>query len=163
VLNAIFALHSDLVLFLRNLHGDYTSLLEQVWCNTKTLGFLSQQSQPAPYMFYGQPFPFNAAPSNVLFNAVHPGVSFKAAPSSVAMNAGIPAAVTAHSGTYMKAWQAAAAMMPKPQMLKYHDTFLKGYLKLLLFCQQYGSIKVPKAINKSLNEWLHNQQILIGG
>jgi len=32
-------------------------------------------------------------------------------------------------------------------------------LELLLFCQQYGTIKVPKA----LNEWLHNQQALIGG
>jgi len=41
--------------------------------------------------------------------------------------------------------------------------FLKWYLELLLFCQQYGTIKVPKAINKSLNEWLHNQQTLIGG
>jgi hypothetical protein len=25
-------------------------------------------------------------------------------------------------------------------------------LELLLFCQQYGTIKVPRAINKSLNE-----------
>ena len=64
---------------------------------------------------------------------------------------------------HMKAWQAASAMMLKLQILKYHDAFLKGYLELLLFCQQYGSIKVPKAINKSLNEWLHNQQTLIGG
>jgi len=38
VLNAIFALRSDLVLFLWNLRGDYASLLEQVRCNTKTLG-----------------------------------------------------------------------------------------------------------------------------
>jgi hypothetical protein len=163
VLNAIFALHSDLVLFLWNLHGDYTSLLEQVWCNTKTLGFLSQQSQPAPYMFYGQPPPMYCSMQYIQVFLSRQPLPVLAAPSSVAMNAGIPAAVTAHSGTYMKAWQAAAAMMPKPQMLKYHDTFLKGYLKLLLFCQQYGSIKVPKAINKSLNEWLHNQQILIGG
>jgi len=40
--------------------------------------------------------------------------------------------------------------------------FLKGYLELLLFCQQYGTIKVPRAINKSLNEWLHNQCTYIG-
>jgi hypothetical protein len=101
VLNVIFALCSDLVLFLWNLHGDYASLLEQVQCNTKTLGCLSQHSQLAPYMFYGQPSPFNAAPSNVLYNAVHPGVSFTAAPSSVGMNVGIPTAVMAHSGTCM--------------------------------------------------------------
>jgi hypothetical protein len=54
-------------------------------------------------------------------------------------------------------------MKPKLQMIKYHKAFLKGYLELLLYHQQYGSIKVPKAINKSLNEWLHNQQTLIGG
>ena len=62
----------------------------------------------------------------------------------------------------LKAWQAAAAMTPKPQMIKYHEAFLKGYLELLLFCQQYGTIKVPRAINKSLNEWLHNQRTYIG-
>jgi hypothetical protein len=53
-------------------------------------------------------------------------------------------------------------MQPKPQMIKYHEAFLKGYLELLLFCQQYGTIKVPRAINKSLNEWLHNQRTYIG-
>jgi hypothetical protein len=63
----------------------------------------------------------------------------------------------------LKAWQAAAAMTPKPQMIKYHEAFLKGYLELLLYYQQYGTIKVPKQINKSLNEWLHNQCTLIGG
>ena len=62
----------------------------------------------------------------------------------------------------LQAWQAVAAMKPKPQMIKYHEAFLKGYLELLLFRQQYGCIKVPKAINKSLNEWLHNQRTLIG-
>jgi len=62
----------------------------------------------------------------------------------------------------LQAWQAAAAMTPKPQMIKYHEAFLKNYLELLLFRQQYGTIKVPKAINKSLNEWLHNQRTLIG-
>jgi hypothetical protein len=61
-----------------------------------------------------------------------------------------------------QARQAAAAMKPKPQMIKYHEAFLKGYLELLLFRQQYGCIKVPKAINKSLNKWLHNQHTLIG-
>jgi hypothetical protein len=85
-------------MFLQNLRGDYTSLLEQVQCNTKTLGRFSQQTQLAPYIFYGQPSPFNVAPSNVPFNAVHPGVSFNAAPSSVGMNVGIPTAVMAHSG-----------------------------------------------------------------
>jgi hypothetical protein len=64
---------------------------------------------------------------------------------------------------HLKAWQAAAAMMPKPQMIKYHEEFLKGYLELLLYHQQYGTVKVPKQINKSLNEWLHNQCTLIGG
>jgi hypothetical protein len=83
VLNAIFALHSDLIPFLQNLSGDYVSLLEPVCCNTETLGHLSQQSQPA-YMFYGQPSPFNAAPSNISFNAVHPGISFNAAPPVLA-------------------------------------------------------------------------------
>jgi len=63
---------------------------------------------------------------------------------------------------HLTAWQAAAAMMPKPQMIKYHEAFLKGYLELLLYCQQYGTIKVPKAINESLNNWLHNQHTLIG-
>jgi hypothetical protein len=63
---------------------------------------------------------------------------------------------------HLQAWQAAAAMKPKPQMIKYHEAFLKGYLELLLFCQQYGTIKVPRAINKSLNEWLHNQRTYIG-
>jgi hypothetical protein len=53
-------------------------------------------------------------------------------------------------------------MQPKPQMIKYHEAFLKGYLELLLFCQQYGTIKVPMAINKSLIEWLHNQRTYIG-
>jgi len=62
----------------------------------------------------------------------------------------------------LQAWQAAAAMKPKLQMIKYHEAFIKGYLELLLFRQQYGCIKVPKAINKSLNEWLHNQCTLIG-
>jgi len=62
----------------------------------------------------------------------------------------------------LQAWQAAAAMTPKPQMIKYHEAFLKGYLELLLFRQQYGTIKVPKAINESLNNWLHNQCTLIG-
>ena len=101
MLNVIFALCSDLVLFLQNLHGDYLELLEQVLSNTETLGHLSQQSQPTPYMFYGQPSPFNAVPSNVPFNAVHLGVSFNAAPASVGMNVGIPTAVTAHSGMFM--------------------------------------------------------------
>jgi len=65
----------------------------------------------------------------------------------------------------LKAWQtaAAAAMTPKLQMIKYHEPFFKGYLELLLYCQLYGTIKVPKQINKSLNEWLHNQRTLIGG
>jgi hypothetical protein len=63
----------------------------------------------------------------------------------------------------MQAWKAAVTMTPKPQMLKYHEAFLKGYLDLLLFCQQYGTIKVPMGIHKSLNEWLHNQHTLIGG
>jgi len=58
--------------------------------------------------------------------------------------------------------QAAAAMQPKPQMIKYHEAFLKGYLELLLFRQKYGTIKVPRAINKSLKEWLHNQCTYIG-
>jgi hypothetical protein len=62
----------------------------------------------------------------------------------------------------LQAWQAAAAMKLKPQMIKYHEAFLKNYLELLLFCQQYGTIKVPKAINESLNNWLHNQRTLIG-
>jgi hypothetical protein len=52
-------------------------------------------------MFYGQSSPFDAAPSNILFHAVHPGVSFNAAPSSVGMNVGFPAAVMAHSGMCM--------------------------------------------------------------
>jgi hypothetical protein len=101
VLNAISALCSNLVLFLRNLHSDYLALLEQVHSNTEILGRLSQQSQPTPYMFYGQPSQFNAPPSNVSFNAVHPGVSFNADPSSVGMNVGTPTAVTAHSGMCM--------------------------------------------------------------
>jgi hypothetical protein len=100
-LNAIFALCSNLIPFLWNLSERYVSLLEQVQCNTDTLGCLSKQSQPTPYMFYGQPSPFNAAPSNVLFSAVHPGLSFNVAPSSVGMNAGIPTAVMAHRGTCM--------------------------------------------------------------
>jgi hypothetical protein len=71
--------------------------------------------------------------------------------------------VASFEANHLKAWQALAAMRPKLQMLKYHDAFLKGYLELFLYCQQYGTIKVPKVINKSLNEWLHNQQTLIGG
>jgi hypothetical protein len=63
---------------------------------------------------------------------------------------------------HLKAWQAAAAMMPKPQMIKYHEAFLKGYLELSLYRQQYGTIKVPKAINESLNNWLHHQCTNIG-
>jgi hypothetical protein len=62
----------------------------------------------------------------------------------------------------LQAWQAVAAMKPKPHMIKYHEAFLKEYLELLLFRQQYSTIKVPKAIDKSLNEWLHNQRTLIG-
>jgi hypothetical protein len=101
VLNAFFALRANLVLFLQNLHGDYLALLEQVCSNSKTLGCLSQQFQPTPHMFYGQPSQFNAPPSNVLFNAVHPGISFNAAPFSVGMNVGTPAAVTTNSGMCM--------------------------------------------------------------
>jgi hypothetical protein len=82
-----------LVLFLWNLHGNYASRLEQVLCNTKTLGQLSQQPQPSPYMFYGPPSPFNAAPSHVSFNAVPPGISFNPAPSSVAIKKFLPAVV----------------------------------------------------------------------
>ena len=59
---------------------------------------------------------------------------------------------------HLKAWQAVAAMMLKSQMIKYHEAFLKGYLELLLYRQQYGTIKVPK----SLNEWLRNQCTYIG-
>jgi hypothetical protein len=75
--------------------------LEQVCSNSKTLGRLSQQPQPAPYMFYGQLSQFNTPPSNVSFNAVHPGISFNVAPSSVGMNVGTPTAVMAPSGTCM--------------------------------------------------------------
>jgi hypothetical protein len=39
---------------------------------------------------------------------------------------------------------------------------VKNYLELLLFCQQYGIVKVPTAIHESLNNWLHNQRTLIG-
>jgi hypothetical protein len=78
--------------------GDYFALSEQVCSISETLGRLSQQPQPAPYMIYGQPSQFNATPSNVSFNAVHPGISFNAAPSSVGMNVGTPAAVLAPSG-----------------------------------------------------------------
>jgi hypothetical protein len=64
---------------------------------------------------------------------------------------------------YLAAWQAAAAAMtPKPRIFKYHEAFLKGYLELLLYRQQYQTIKVPKAINEPLNNWLHNQRTLIG-
>jgi hypothetical protein len=101
VLNEIFALHADLVLFLWNVHGDYFALLEQVCSISKTLSRFSQQPQPTPYMIYGQPSQFNATPSNVSFNAVHPGISFNAAPSSVGMNVGTPTAVPAPSGMCM--------------------------------------------------------------
>ena len=85
--------------FLRNLRTDYVHLREQNRVITETLGRLSQQSQVTPYMFYGQPSQFNAAPSNVSFNSVNPGVSFNAAPSSIDVNVGTPVTVTAHSGT----------------------------------------------------------------
>ncbi len=112
-LNAVYALRSDLVLFLRNLRTDYVQLREQYrvitetlgrlsqqsQVTTETLGRLSQQSQATPYMFYGQPSQFNAPPSNVSFNSVNPGVSFNAAPSSIDVNVGTPVTVTAHSGT----------------------------------------------------------------
>jgi hypothetical protein len=52
-------------------------------------------------MFYGQPSPFNAAPSNASFNPVDPGVSFNLAPSSVAMNVGIPEVVSTQGGMCM--------------------------------------------------------------
>ena len=87
-LTAVYALRSDLVSFLRNLRTDYVQLREQYRVITETLGRLSQQSQVTPYMFYGQPSQFNAAPSNVSFNSVNPGV-----------NVGTPVTVTAHSGT----------------------------------------------------------------
>jgi hypothetical protein len=32
--------------------------------------------------------------------------------------------VASLDANHLKAWQAVAAMMPKPQMLKYHDAFL---------------------------------------
>ena len=99
-LTAVYALRSDLVSFLRNLRTDYVQLREQYRVITETLGRLSQQSQvTAPYMFYGQPSQFNAPPSNVSFNSVHPGVSFNAAPSTIDVNVGTPVTVTAHSGT----------------------------------------------------------------
>jgi len=100
-LNAIFALREDLVLFLRNVHGDFFTLSEQVRSISETLSRFSPQPQPKPYMIYGQPSQFNATPSNVSFNAVHPGISFNAAPSSVGMNVGTPAAVPAPSGMCM--------------------------------------------------------------
>ena len=98
-LNTIYGLRSDLVLFLRNLRSDYVHLREQIRCITKTLGWLSQQSQATPYMFYGQPSQFNVPPSNVSFNSVNPAVSFNAAPSSIDVNVSTPVTVTAHSGT----------------------------------------------------------------
>ncbi len=87
-LNAVYALRSDLVLFLRNLRTDYVHLRDQNQVITETLQRMSQQSQVTPYMFYGQPSQFNAPPSNVSFNSVNPGV-----------NVGTPVTVTAHSGT----------------------------------------------------------------
>jgi hypothetical protein len=100
-LNAIFALREDLVLFLRNVHGDFFTLSEQVRSISETLSRFSPQPQPKPYMIYGQPSQFNANPSNVSFSAVHPGISFNAVPSSVGMNVGTPAAVSAPSGMCM--------------------------------------------------------------
>jgi hypothetical protein len=98
-LNAVYALRSDLVLFLRNLRTDYVHLRDQIRVITETVQRMSQQSQVTPYMFYGQPSQFNAPPSNVSFNSVNPGVSFNAAPSSIDVNVGTPVTVTAHSGT----------------------------------------------------------------
>ena len=81
------------------MRGDFFKLSEKVCSISETLSHFSQQRQLTPYMIYGQPSQFNATPSNVSFNAVHPGISFNAAPSSVGMNVGTPAAVPAPSGT----------------------------------------------------------------
>ena len=53
-------------------------------------------------------------------------------------------------------------MKPKAQMIKYHEAFLKNYLELLLYRQQYATVKVPRQLNESLHNWLHNQKTLIG-
>ena len=99
-LTAIYELRSDLVSFLRNMRSDYVHLRDEIRVISETVQRMSQQSQvTAPYMFYGQPSQFNAPPSNVSFNSVHPGVSFNAAPSTIDVNVGTPVTVTAHSGT----------------------------------------------------------------
>jgi hypothetical protein len=81
--------------------GDLLTLSEQFCSISETLSRFSQQPQPTPYMIYGQPSQFNATPSNLSFNSVHPGISFNAAPSSVGMNVGTPAAVSVPSGMCM--------------------------------------------------------------
>jgi hypothetical protein len=49
---------------------------------------------------------------------------------------------------HLKAWQAAAAMMPKPQMIKYHEAFLKGNNWLHHQCTNIGDYKKKKAGTK---------------
>ncbi len=82
------------------------------------------------------------------------------------LRARLPCASNASHDEKVAPWEASRGLCwrkpRKLQMIKYHEAFLKGYLELLLFRQQYGIIKVPKQINKSLNEWLHNQRTLIG-
>jgi len=70
--------------------------------------------------------------------------------------------VASLDANHVKAWNVAATMTPNNHMLQYHEAFLNGYLELLLFRQKYASVHVPRAINKTLNEWIHNQRTLIG-
>jgi hypothetical protein len=47
------------------------------------------------------------------------------------------------------AWDIAFQMVPHPRMMAYHKAFLKHYLDLLLFRQQYGSVAVLQSAIKS--------------
>jgi hypothetical protein len=54
-------------------------------------------------------------------------------------------------------WDMACQMVPHPRISAYHKAFLKHYLDLLLFRQQYSSMAVPQSADKSLSMWVHKQ------
>jgi hypothetical protein len=47
---------------------------------------------------------------------------------------------------------------PKPELTTYHISFMKNYLSLLVYYQERHMCWVSEKLNKSLFQWIHNQQ-----
>jgi hypothetical protein len=70
--------------------------------------------------------------------------------------------VASLDANHLSPWNVVANMSLNIYMLQYHEALLNGYLDLLLFHQKYASVRLPKKVNKTLNEWICHQHTLIG-